>query len=474
MKHNHDKVEKDAFIVIQPVICYNKKYKIGGDVKMTYNAFLFPEAILDTPRLFTAVAEWLAVFVYFNICRRRVDQKRYIVYCILSATSMILFQFIAGILPIVFWFPMMMGAVGLMYAFLYLVLDVMPKDCGVITVHAFVLAEFSASVYRQFYVWGCNVISADTFLYSAITMTVMYTIVYTVYYRVEKANIHPEIPLNINAHELFLVLLTGIGAFIMGNISFVWTETPISAGGSLLYVRTLVDFAGMLMLMTQMGRRNELAIKTENDEINRLFKKQYEQYRTAVENSELLRKEMHDMKHYLAALKSEENPVRRNEVLADMEQAIAVQEAFMNTGNQVLDVILTTKSQQCQKRGIILQAMIDGTALSGIHVKDICSLFGNILDNAIEATQQVPCADKRLINLSVRRQKEFIIIECENYSENVIEIEKSRALPSTTKGDKIRHGIGLKSIRKVTEKYGGAIMISSQDGWFKVRILLGA
>ena len=127
--------------------------------------------------------------------------------------------------------------------------------------------------------------------------------------------------------------------------------------------------------MTQMGRRNELAIKTENDEINRLFKKQYEQYRTAVENSELLRKEMHDMKHYLAALKSEENPVRRNEVLADMEQAIAVQEAFMNTGNQVLDVILTTKSQQCQKRGIILQAMIDGTALSGIHVKDICSLF---------------------------------------------------------------------------------------------------
>lgn len=229
MKHNHDKVEKDAFIVIQPVICYNKKYKIGGEVKMTYNAFLFPEAILDTPRLFTAVAEWLAVFVYFNICRRRVDQKRYIVYCILSATSMILFQFIAGILPIVFWFPMMMGAVGLMYAFLYLVLDVMPKDCGVITVHAFVLAEFSASVYRQFYVWGCNVISADTFLYSAITMTVMYTIVYTVYYRVEKANIHPEIPLNINAHELFLVLLTGIGAFIMGNISFVWTETPISA-----------------------------------------------------------------------------------------------------------------------------------------------------------------------------------------------------------------------------------------------------
>ena len=104
-------------------------------------------------------------------------------------------------------------------------------------------------------------------------------------------------------------------------------------------------------------------------EINRLFKKQYEQYRNAVENSELLRKEMHDMKHYLVVLKREENPARCHEVLADMEQALAVQETFMDTGNQVLDVILTTKTLLCQKRGITLQAMVDGEALSDIHVK---------------------------------------------------------------------------------------------------------
>lgn len=227
------------------------------------------------------------------------------------------------------------------------------------------------------------------------------------------------------------------------------------------------------MLMTQMGRRNEFAIKIENDEINRLFKKQYEQYRLAIDNSEILRKEMHDMKHYLAALKGEEDPVRRSEVLADMERAIAIQESFLNTGNQVLDVILTTKSLQCQKRGITLQTMIDGKVLSNIHVKDLCSLFGNILDNAIEATQQVKSKDKRLINLSVRLHKQFIIIECENYSENPVEIEKSRALPGTTKEDKIRHGFGLKSIQKVAEKYGGAMRIASQEGWFKVQVLLG-
>lgn len=439
---------------------------------MMHNAFLFPEAILDTPRLFTAIAEWLAIFVYFNICKRRIGCKSYVISCIVSAVTMILFQLAAGLLSIVFWIPMMMGALGLMYLSLYMVLDIMPMDCGVITVHAFVLAEFAASAYRQFYVWFCSIFGKDTFLRSAVMMVLIYTVVYGLYYRVERRNIHKDIPLNITLHELISVLLTGMGAFAMGNISFVWTRTPFSAQGSLLYVRTLVDFGGMLMLMTQMGRRNELAVKCENDEINRLFKKQYEQYRLAIENSEILRKEMHDMKHYLAALKGEEDPVKRSEVLVDMERAIAVQESFMNTGNQVLDVILTTKSLQCQKRGITLQAMVEGNVLSDIHVKDLCSLFGNILDNAIEATQQVKSEDKRLINLSVRRHKQFIMIECENYSEKMVEIEKTRALPGTTKGDKVRHGFGLKSIQKVAEKYGGVMTITSQNGWFKVKVLL--
>jgi signal transduction histidine kinase len=203
---------------------------------------------------------------------------------------------------------------------------------------------------------------------------------------------------------MFSVLATGVGAFIMSNISFVWAGTPFSASENMLYVRTLVDFGGMLMLMTEMGRRNELSIKNENDAINLLFRRQYEQYKLAIDNSEALRKEIHDMKHYVAALKSEDDPKKRAEVLDDMEQAIAIQESFMNTGNQVLDVILTTKSLQCAKKEITLNAMVDGPSLAGIHVKDICSLFGNLLDNAIEATQQTENVSKRLITLSVRKE----------------------------------------------------------------------
>lgn len=439
---------------------------------MGFNSFLFPEAIQDTPRLFTALAEWLAVFVYLYIYKRRLSGIRYFATIAISLIVMIVFQYVAGQLPIGFWIPTMIGAVGIMFVELYLALDILPMDCGVLTIHAFVLAEFTASIYRQIYVWFVYIFEHNSFIASCLFMLFIYGIVFAIFFRVEKGNISKDIQLNITTHELVGVAMTGIGAFIMSNISFVWTRTPFSAQDNMLYVRTLVDFGGMLMLMTQMGRRNELAIKNENAAINQLFHKQYEQYKLAVDNSELLRKEMHDMKHYLAALKGEEDPVKRDEVLADMEQAIAIQESFMNTGSQVLDVILTTKSLQCEKQKITLNAMVDGDVLVGIHVKDLCSLFGNILDNAIEATQQVEDLDKRLISLSVRQKNQFIIIECENYSDAPLEYNQTRSLPKTTKMDNIRHGFGLKSIQKVAEKYGGAMTIKSQDGWFKLKVLL--
>jgi sensor histidine kinase regulating citrate/malate metabolism len=287
--------------------------------------------------------------------------------------------------------------------------------------------------------------------------------------------------LNVSTKELVSVVITGVGAFIISNISFVTSRTPFSATENMLYVRTLVDFGGMLMLMTEMGRRNELALKNESNAINQLFQRQYEQYKLAVDNSEALRKEMHDMKHYVMALKNEDDPERRAEVLEDMEQAIAIQESFMNTGNKVLDVILTTKSLQCQKKNITLNAMVDGDLLADIHVKDICSLFGNILDNAIEATQQVEDMEKRLITLSVRKRNQFTIVECENISDssNVRLRSNQRrrrfrrnSLPKTTKGDNVKHGFGLKSIAQVAEKYGGAMNCSYENGWFKVKVLL--
>ncbi len=450
---------------------------------MEWDIFLHPAVLSDTPRLFTAIAEFLAVLVYFNIYKRKHHDRIYFLECVGIFIIQVLYQLMAGFLPLSLWVPAMIGAVGLMYAALFYVLDIKPKDCAVVTTHAFVLAEFAASLYRQMYVWATWYLERESFLLSCIMMSLIYAIVYGIFFKFQRSNISPDRNLNITTKELLGVVVTGITAFVMANISFVNSKTPFSATENLLYVRTLVDFGGLLMLMTEMGRRNELALRSESSAINSLLQKQYEQYKLAIDNSEALRKEMHDMKHYVLALKNEDDPEKRAEVLADMEQAIAIQESFMNTGNKVLDVILTTKSLQCQRNGITLNAMVDGTLLSAVHVKDICSLFGNMLDNAIEACQQVHDPERRLITLTVRRRNQFTIVECENYGEssNVklrrIPVRRRllrKDLPATTKGDNVKHGFGLKSIAQVAEKYDGALRVSYDDGWFKVKVLLSS
>ena len=430
--------------------------------------FFKPEILQDTPRFFTAIAEWLAVFIYLFMFKKRYTGPRLWLSCAIAFFIIAAQQAVAGVLSIYWWIPSMILSVAMMYIFMYVILDITPLDCGLFTSTAFVLAELSASLSRQLYVWLIAE-RTDTFLASFIFMILIYSIVYYFFYRIQKDNIPDTVDLGTTLSELSGAVITALGAFFMSNISFVWTNTPFSATSNMLYVRTLVDFGGLLMLITQQDRRTQLMIKHEKDAIDQLFHKQYNQYRQTLDNSELLRKEMHDLKHYLAALRGEDDPVKREEVLADMEQAIAIQESFMNTGNQVLDVILTGKSLACSKAKITLSAMVDGSLLEGIHVKDICSLFGNILDNAIEATQQVEDVDMRLINLSMHKTNQFIVIECENYFTSKI---SSSDMPRTTKNDTIHHGYGLKSINQVADKYHGGMTISVENNWFKIKVLL--
>ncbi|MDR1072573.1 MAG: ATP-binding protein [Treponema sp.] len=114
----------------------------------------------------------------------------------------------------------------------------------------------------------------------------------------------------------------------------------------------------------------------------------------------------------------------------------------------------------CKKNAISLACVADGALLNFMDVMDICSIFGNALDNAIEGVLKMEDYEKRLIHMDLYSQHNFILIRCENYFENEITLENGF------------HGFGLKSIRYTTEKYGGSMTINTEDHWFILRILL--
>lgn len=428
--------------------------------------------LMNTPRPFTALAEWCACMIYILMLPKKLKGFK---LAASLAGMFVLFFFLhqlAGTFPLYLWFPGMIAAILLMYFCLYAFCQVSPYDAGFLCVRSFVLAEFAASFQWQLYVWWALSYQRENRVLSVAIMAVSYLCLYTGYYFLEKEHIPDDEGMKVERKELLGAASIALGAFLISNISFVMPNTPFSsATSSLLYVRTLVDFGGLIMLYAQQNRRKELRVRSENHAMNVVLQRQYDQYRMAIDNMELLRREFHDLKHYMIAIRAEKDPEKKEQYLLEMEKAILTQEALANTGNQVLDVVITTKSTYCTQNKITFTCMADGKLISFLHVKDICSIFGNALDNAIECVSQFDDPEKRLISLSIYKKNGFLMIRCENYSENPLVMAGSN-LPTTTKSNKQYHGYGLKSIQAASQKYGGTMTISSKDNWFILQILI--
>ena len=154
-------------------------------------------------------------------------------------------------------------------------------------------------------------------------------------------------------------------------------------------------------------------------------------------------------------------------MLADIAREVSVYDAVVRTGNDALDTILTEKSLVCEREGIALTCIADGSSLGFLTPAELYSLFGNALDNAIEATRQVEDPEGRSISLLVRRTGDMVSIHVENTCAGKAEFEDG--LPRTTKRDaqgmrdEMNHGIGTRSMRALAEHYDG-IFSAAQDG----------
>ena len=105
-----------------------------------------------------------------------------------------------------------------------------------------------------------------------------------------------------------------------------------------------------------------------------------------------------------------------------------------------------------------------------MEVMDICSIFGNALDNAIECVEKCEEKEKRVIHFLVAPQKKFLLIKVENYCEE--EPELLDGLPKTTKDNTDFHGFGMRSMKYIVEKYDGMLTCGVQNHWFELKILI--
>ncbi len=123
-----------------------------------------------------------------------------------------------------------------------------------------------------------------------------------------------------------------------------------------------------------------------------------------------------------------EEPVLPEE-MQEMKRLIGIYEAAVKTGNDTLDTILTERSLYCEKEGIRLSCMADGEKLSFMPVGDICALFGNALENAIEAVAKLEQVEDRNISFQVRESRGLLVITVDNYFSGPLTFEDGLPVP---------------------------------------------
>ena len=140
------------------------------------------------------------------------------------------------------------------------------------------------------------------------------------------------------------------------------------------------------------------------------------------------------------------------------------------TGDEMLDCIVSMKAEKMTSKGIAFTA--DGIADGGLHMKpmDVCGVFANALDNAIEAATETKDPS---IAMQIKRTDKFFVVNIENSVAEKIDLEKLMATDGyTTKKNKEHHGFGLQNIRRIVEKNDGLVQIKSLDDRFSLSIMI--
>lgn len=303
-------------------------------------------------------------------------------------------------------------------------------------------------------------------------MVVIYAVLYILIYLIERYLKKDIEELQITRRELLVVYFVLIMVYCISNVSYVDVKSIFSAGTAMdvFIIRTLADLSGMAVLYAYHIQVKEIQMRFEKDTLRNIMDMQYKNYKLSKESIDIVNQKYHDLKHQINLLKSGADSEKAGEYLEQMEREIKIYETQNKTGNKVLDTILTSKSMHCQRHGIELKFMGEGQLLNFMEDMDISALFGNMLDNAIESVVKIKDRQKRLISLHVIQDKQFIRIRTENYCEENVQFQDG--IPITTKKDKRFHGYGMKSMKKIVEKYDGSVMAGKTDNWFELKILI--
>ncbi len=228
----------------------------------------------------------------------------------------------------------------------------------------------------------------------------------------------------------------------------------------------IVDYITIL-LITVLNHHHQTELENQQMRLQLQYQAQYAE--TVRQQEESVHRLRHDLKTTISAL----NDFLYKKQLSAMEEYLDTYTAslfettsIVNTNQPFLNAILNTKMTYAKEHGIACTCHLPA-ALPTINGMDYCSLLGNLLDNAIDASLLLSV---REIAVSIDFTDFKLTIAIKNRIQSSILCSNPHL--RTTRGSKSDHGHGIPTIREIAKKYNGYVDFYESNGWFNAIVVL--
>ncbi len=317
-------------------------------------------------------------------------------------------------------------------------------------------------VYELFYIDAFRM--GYDFFYTLILYVLVGALLYTGFYFMFRKNFLYLVDFNYKERWQGVVLFAGI--YVVFFIATILNQHNVQVSEE-YYLSAISDLVNCLFALFAISMILYVArVQKEKQTAESLLlaeKTQYEMFKNSVD---YINVKCHDLKKELEHMNR--CGITDTERLDEVASNLAIYDAFAKTGNEYLDIILTEKNLACLAHDITFTYMADAERLKTMRRGDIYTLFSNALDNAIECEKGIENKDERFIRLYVHPIGEMLHVHIENYFKGSLQFKDG--LPVTSKEDKTMHGFGVMSMRRTARKYGGELIVKTENGVFSVDI----
>lgn len=259
-------------------------------------------------------------------------------------------------------------------------------------------------------------------------------------------------------HFLTVSMLYAAFEVVQGTSEIDITEVGLTLGTNYQFVLMngiclLIAMYLVHTLFTKREAQAQLALATA------LRQYQQEHYEQAKAHIALINRRCHQLKVQLARLQRAQGSEEKNLYMEELAQAIDLYDAGVDTGNDVLNMILGESGLRCREYGIALQCVADGALLSFISAADLYVIFSALMGRAISCVKDRENRELRQIDVALYQKKGIAVVEVHCPLEE--EVSQKEA------GDKI-YG----NLENVLRRYEAACHVDARNGMLSQRCLI--